>query len=104
MKADYEKTLLAKQSEIHELEDMKNRLAAKEEIEEKLVCEKEELMLELNKVQHQLATLQSGVGGRVNVGVVTPETAESMGEAEKELLERELVERTNQCRELKARY
>ena len=103
MRAEYEKELLAKQCEIHELEDMKNRLAAKEEIEEKLVCEKEEVVLHLNKVQHQLATLKSGINGSGSVTVLTPETVESMGEARGELLERELGEMTDQCLKLKAR-
>lgn len=117
LRADYEKQLLAKQSEIHELEDMKHRLVAKEEIEEKLVSEKEEVMLHLNKVQHQLATLQSevgghgghgGHGGRGGTDGVTISEAMDYGgsveEAREDLLERELRERTHQCQQLKIRY
>ena len=107
LRADYEQQLLAKQHEIHELEDMKNQLAAKEEIEERLVAEKEEVVLKLNKVQHQLATLQSQAGGHGTVGVVTFEGLErggSDGETREELLLRELKEWTNQCQELKTRY
>ena len=107
LRAEYEQQLLAKQSEIHELEDMRNRLAAKEEIEEKLVSEKEEVTLRLNKVQHQLATLQSRAGGSGTVGVAALETVDDGGSVEEEkeeLLLRELREQTNQCRELKARY
>ncbi len=104
---DYEQQLLEKQHEIHELEDMKNQLAAKEEIEERLVAEKEEAVLRLNKVQHQLATLQSQADGRGSVDVVTLEEVDgggSDGETREALLLRELKEWTNQCQELKTRY
>ena len=107
LRTDYEQQLLAKQREIHELEDMKNQLAAKEEIEERLVAEKEEVVLRLNAVQHQLATLQSRADGRGSVGVVTLEGVDgggSDGETREELLLRELKEWTNQCQELKTRY
>ena len=107
LRTDYEQQLLAKQCEIHELEDMKNQLAAKEEIEERLVAEKEEVVLRLNAVQHQLATLQSRADGRGSVGVVTLEGVDgggSDGETREELLLRELKEWTNQCQELKTRY
>ena len=107
LRADFEQQLLAKQHEIHELEDMKNQLAAKEDIEERLVAEKEEVVLRLNKVQHQLATLQSQTGGCGSVGVVTFEGVDgggNDGESREELLLRELKEWTNQCQELKTRY
>ena len=107
LKAECEQELLAKQNEIHELEDMKNRLAAKEEIEERLVSEKEEVVLRLNKVQHQLATLQSQVGGRGTVDGAMLEMVDCGGsdeETKEELLLRELKEWTNQCQELKTRY
>lgn len=107
LRTDYEQQLLTKQHEIHELEDMKNQLAAKEEIEERLVVEKEEVVLRLNKVQHQLATLQSRADGRGSVGVVILEGVDgggSDGETREELLLRELKEWTNQCQELKTRY
>ena len=107
LRADYEQRLLAKQHEIHELKDMKNQLTAKEEIEERLVAKKDEFVLRLNKVQHQLATLQSQAGGHGTVGVVTLEGVEcggSDGETREELLLRELKEWTNQCQELKTKY
>ena len=107
LKVDYEQQLLKKQNEIHELEDMKNRLAAKEEIEERLVLEKEEAILQLNKVQHQLATLQSQVGGRGTVDAVAiddPNNEGSSSETKEDLLLRELKRWTNQCQELKMRY
>ena len=100
LRLQYENKLLAKQNEIHELEDMKNRLAAKEEIEEKLISEKDDAILQLSKVQHELATLQSQVGG---CGLEELEF-DDKGESEKEeLLVQELRERRNHCRELEAR-
>ena len=107
LRANFETQLLAKQSEIHELEDMKNQLTTKEKIEEKLVSEEEELMLRLNKVQHQLANLQSQVGGCGTLGVAAMETVdngETVGEARGELLEKELREQISQCHYLKTRY
>ena len=107
LRADFEKQLLAKQSEIHELEDMKDQLTAKEKIEERLVSEKEELMLRLNKVQHQLANLQSQLGGCGTLAVAAMETLDNggtIGEARGELLEKELREQISQCQCLKIRY
>lgn len=107
LRADFEKQLLAKQSEIHELEDMKNQLNAKEEIEERLVSDKEELISRLSKAQHQLATLQSQVGGCGTFGVAAIETVdngETVGEDRGELLEKELREQISQCQYLKTRY
>ena len=52
----YETHLKEKQDEIQELEDVKDCLAAKEEFEERLMSEKEELANRLSVVEHQLAT------------------------------------------------
>lgn len=100
LRREYENELQAKQKEIHELEDMKNRLAAKEEIEEKLVSEKDEAVLQLSKLRHQLATLQSQSGGRGSEHLIPCESVDGEGNKKEELLLRELRE---QCQDLKAR-
>ena len=100
LRHQYDNELLAKQNEIHELEDMKNRLAAKEEIEERLVSEKDEVVLQLSKVQHQLATLQSQVGGSGSEELESMDKEESEKE---EMLVKELREQAGHCLELEAR-
>ena len=96
LRSDYEQNLRAKQQEIHELEDMRNRLAAKEEIEERLVSEKEELASQLSVLEHQLATIQAvpREEGRVRV--------EQLVERERQLVS-ELQEQSSLCQSLRLR-
>ena len=48
--------LEAKDSELHELGLLRSQLAAREESEERLLTEKEDLAARLSSVEHQLAT------------------------------------------------
>jgi len=58
MKLEFSQRLESKQGEIRELEDMRNQLAAKVEIEENLVLERDSLAAKLSTAEHQLATYQ----------------------------------------------
>ena len=59
LSANFVDQLQAKDGEIRELADMRNRLAAKEEIEEELVSERDDLSARLATAEHQLANYQS---------------------------------------------
>ena len=58
MKVEFSQGLESKQAEIRELEDMRNQLAAKHEIEENLMLERDSLAAKLSTAEHQLATYQ----------------------------------------------
>lgn len=79
---------------------MRNRLVAKEEIEERLESEKEDLALQLRDLERQLALIQSQEPGEDEV---SREEMEKMAEREERLV-RELQEQTSLCESLRLRY
>ncbi len=80
--------LQAKDDEIRELEDMRSRVAVKEEIEERLVSEREVLAKRLSKAEHELADLHSVVQSMEEErSVASVSEASRDGEVESELQE-----------------
>ena len=97
VRSEFSQRLESTQGEIRELEDMRNQLAAKEEIEENLVLERDGLAARLSAAEHQLATYQL---------LPSMEEQESkirqMAEREGKLT-RELKEQVGSCETLKAK-
>lgn len=56
LKVNYEAQLRQKQEELQDLQDVRDRLTAKEDTEEKLLLEREELVNRLGVAEHTLAT------------------------------------------------
>lgn len=59
LRAEFLQQITAKEAEIRELEDLRTQLVAKEENEERLVSERDNLASRLAAVEHKLATYQS---------------------------------------------
>ena len=56
LRVNYEAQLREKQEELNDLQDVRDHLSAKEEAEERLLLEREELVNRLSVAEHQLAT------------------------------------------------
>ena len=54
--------------EIHELEELRVQVSAKEEMVERLMREKEAMASRLGQAEHQLAVVKGGVGSEVRQG------------------------------------
>lgn len=97
IRSEFSQRLESTQGEIRELEDMRNQLAAKEEIEENLVLERDGLAARLSAAEHQLATYQL-------LPSVEEQESKIRQMAEKEdKLTRELKEQVGLCETLEAR-
>ena len=68
IQADLEQQLEATQREVRELEGLRVQIAIREEVEEKLVKEKEELTSRLTATEHQLAIQRVGLRSKEGEG------------------------------------
>lgn len=91
--------LHASQREIRELEGLRAQIANKEEVEEKLVRENEDLASRLSVAEHQLAI--SGLRSKGSRGEAGKKEEEGAGGQEAEVME-ELQRRSAECNSLRA--
>ncbi len=97
--AKLQQHLQASQLEVRELQDLRAQIASKEEVEERLVRENEDLASRLSVAEHQLAV--GGMRSKSSREEAGEEEEEDGGGQEVEVM-RELQKRTMECDSLKA--